>query len=283
MTVKARDFAFACVVRSREDLPTDFPLPDGVDFLLGVFLPMDRLSPDALWQAPARIIVLHDDWLMVVYHPSELVPPVVLPVNSLVVLEFGRLLLNCWVSMSASGETLFLPYRTRHQEDVEPFFAQLRDLFLPETAAKVLGVFGATSNPETGNGERKELSGRSSVQLRFSTPAVLRRVEGWSSDENWLPAQKLSATSESLVWITDRMGRSHDPYETVTRYGCLASLCGTRFTDYCPTAELVFEFAGGPKWRVEVPDGHTDAAYAFLDAFLSCGAWPVRSTRRREP
>jgi hypothetical protein len=282
--VDSRDYAFAYLLRSRKDLPGDFPLPEGADgFSLGLFLPMDRPSPVSAWRAPARIVLLDGNRLTVAFHPSEQVTPEVFALDAITVLEFGRLLLRSWMRIVTPRGTQFLPYHTRDHENAEPFFTQLRNLFLPEESAIPLGVFGAPSDSKVWYAERAALARRTPVQLRFSSPSIRQQVKGWwISAESWLPTQHIALTSKSLLWITDRMEWARDPYGTVTRYGRLTALRGTRFTNRGATAELGFEFSDTPIWNIEVPGEHADAPLAFLEAFHSCRLWPIRSAGRCE-
>lgn len=276
--VDSRGYAFAYVLWSRSDFPEDFLVPEVTDdFSLGLFLPMDRPSPDSLRQTPPRILLLHGDRLTLAFHPSESVRHAAIPLNLVVMLEFGRLFLKSWVKIIASNGTWFLPYHTRDHEDAEPFFAQLRSVSLPDWPGDISIVpsaFGVASDRKVLYAERDALGGHGLVRLRFSSPAVLRREEHWWMPiEEWVPAQYLGVTSKSLVWITDRIGRALDPYATITRYGCLAALRETSFTNGEAEAELRFEFSGSEPWTIGVPCEHADAALAFLDAFLDCGLW----------
>lgn len=274
----SRDYAFAYVLWSRSDFPEDFLVPEVTeDFTLGLFLPMDQPSPDSFWQMPARILLLHGDRLTLAFHPNENVRYAAIPLSSIVMLEFGRLLMKSWVRIISPNGTWFLPHHTRDHEDAQPFFAQLRGMLVPDKSGDISSVpsaFGVASDRKVLHAERDALAGHGSVQLRFSSPAVLRREERrWMLSEGWIPAQYLGVTSKFLVWITDGMGGARDPYGTVTRYGSLAALRETRFTNGEEEAVLRFEFSGSEPWTIGVPCEHADAALAFLDAFHDCGLW----------
>jgi hypothetical protein len=95
--VDSRQYIFAYLIQSEDDLPADFPVPlPRAAFNLGLFLPgggkrFGRSSH------PPRILLVSGDRLVLLTHPSYNQPPLPIPIANIEFFEAGQMLLLGWL------------------------------------------------------------------------------------------------------------------------------------------------------------------------------------------
>ena len=131
--VDSRQYLFAYLIRSLEDVPADFPIPVGDDgFRLGLLLPRDE--PDWFGRSayPTRILLLSGGAIVILPHPTMSEPVVRIPLQELLFVEAGHILLIGWLRFVEKESEHKLPYNTRSGRSVEEFLRILREEYLPE-------------------------------------------------------------------------------------------------------------------------------------------------------
>jgi hypothetical protein len=97
--VDSRQYLFAYLIRSLDDVPADFPIPAGDGgFRLGLFLPRDE--PDWFGRSsyPTRIALLSGGAIVILHHPKLNEPVIRIPLQELLFVEAGHILLIGWLA-----------------------------------------------------------------------------------------------------------------------------------------------------------------------------------------
>jgi hypothetical protein len=153
--VDSRQYIFAYLIRSLEDVPADFPIPAGDSgFRLGLFLPRDE--PDWFGRSayPTRILLLSGRAIVILSHPKTRETVIRIPLQQLLFVEAGHILLIGWLRFVEKGSDHKLPYNTRSARPVEEFLRVLREEYLPGTLdMSASGRAGPAPTPHPGRGE----------------------------------------------------------------------------------------------------------------------------------
>lgn len=122
----SRSYIIAWVIRSEDDLPADFPIPEGAkNFQVGLFLPRDDSGRFGRSHYPPRVVLLQDDAMVALTHPAHDDKPARIALGDLAFCEFGHFLLIGWLRFVAAGHEIRLPYNTRCQQPVDEFLDAL--------------------------------------------------------------------------------------------------------------------------------------------------------------
>jgi len=133
--VDSRQYIFAYLIRSPDDVPADFPIPSGDEgFRLGLFLPRDEPDWSGRCSYPTRILLLSGGAIVILPHPKmgELV--IRIPLQELLFIEAGHILLIGWLRFVAKCSEHKLPYNTCSARPVVEFLSALREEYLPGTS-----------------------------------------------------------------------------------------------------------------------------------------------------
>ena len=124
--VDSRRYIFPYLIRSADDLPADFPIPESaVGFQIGLFLPRD--NPDWFGRSgyPPRIILLQRDALVLATHPRYDAEAVRLALSDLAFYAAGHFLLIGWLRFVTAEAEIYLPYNTRSERPIGAFLDSL--------------------------------------------------------------------------------------------------------------------------------------------------------------
>jgi hypothetical protein len=153
--VDSRQYLFAYLIRSPDDVPADFPIPVGDSgFRLGLFLPRDE--PDWFGRSsyPTRILLLSGGAIIILPHPKMSEPVIRIRLQELLFVEAGHMLLIGWLRFVEKGSDHKLSYNTRSARPVEEFLRVLREEYLPGTLdMSASGWACPAPTPQPGRGE----------------------------------------------------------------------------------------------------------------------------------
>ena len=268
--VDSRQYIFAYLIRSPDDVPADFPIPaaDG-GFRLGLFLP--REEPDWFGRSsyPTRILLLSGGAIVILPHPKMREPVIRIPLQEILFVEAGNILLIGWLRFVAKGSEHKLPYNTRSGRPVEEFLRILREEYLPGAPDLSPGAplgFGEPLDLKFRNAEYFELDAGERVLFRFFSPATKTIRRHWIFPwESWVPGDLVALTNRRVLWITDRVQERHAAYGTVTRsapVGALAQLTCQRTDEDCA---LLVEFSSEASWPIPLPPERQAEARRFAE------------------
>jgi hypothetical protein len=130
MEIDSRQYAFSYLIRSPEQIPADFPLPEFARYQIALFLPRD--DPDWFGRRayPPRILLLDRDTIVVLTHPCYDQPPVRLALADIEFYEIGQLLLIGWMRFVTARSELRLPFNTRSAPSMNEFLDALAQRYL---------------------------------------------------------------------------------------------------------------------------------------------------------
>jgi len=268
--VDSRQYIFAYLIRSLEDVPADFPIPaaDG-GFRLGLFLPRDE--PDWFGRStyPTRILLLSGGAIVILPHPKTREPVIRIPLQELLFVEAGHILLIGWLRFVEKESEHKLPYNTRSGRSVEEFLRVLLEEYLPETLdLSPCGRFGFGEplDLKFRNAEYFELDAGERVLLRFFSPATKKIRRRWIFPwQSRVPGDLVALTNRRVLWITDRVQERYEPYGTVTRSApvrALTQLTCRRTEESCA---LLVRFSSDASWRIPLPLDRQAEAQRFAE------------------
>jgi hypothetical protein len=268
--VDSRQYLFAYLIRSLEDVPADFPIPAGDGgFRLGLFLPRDE--PDWFGRSayPTRILLLSGKAIVILAHPTMSEPVVRIPLQELLFVEAGHILLIGWLRFVEKDVEHKLPYNTRSGRPVEEFLRVLREEYLPgEPDLSPCGLlgFGEPLDLKFRNAEYFELDAGERVLFRFFSPATKKIRKHWIFRwESWAPGDLVALTNRRVLWITDRVQERYAAYGTVTRFapvGALVQLtCQRTDEDWA----LSVKFSSEASWSIPLPLERQAEAQRFAE------------------
>ena len=253
----SRLYVYAFLMRSAEDLPADFPVPETADGLrLGLFLPRWEGGSRRAKPSGARILALCRDRLVIRFHPREEERPLCLPLQDLVFLELGRFLLRGWLRVVWNAGEMTLPYHARYSDPLDQFLLAFREAWLGTRAtvdgraSRSLGPppdlkYQAEEAAELGSGER--------ALLRFFNPPALRIARRVLRRRSWSPGDLLTLTQQRILWITDRWGGHHASYGVSKSYAPLDLVRHLTVVRYGKPPVLVVAFRGQAQWAIPLP------------------------------
>jgi len=272
--VDSRQYMFAYLIRSLDDVPPDLPIPAGDGgFRLGLFLPRDE--PDWFGRSsyPTRILFLSGGAIVILSHPKMSEPVIRIPLQQLLFVEAGHILLIGWLRFVANGSEQKLPYNTRSGRSVEEFLRILREEYLPGTPdpspCGPLG-FGEPLDLKFHNAEYFELDAGERVLLRFFSPVTKKIRRHWIFRWEWrAPGDLVALTNRRVLWITERVQERYEAYGTVTRSApvrALAQLTCRRTAENCA---LLVEFSSEASWSIPLPLERQAEAQRFAEGGCS--------------
>lgn len=248
-------------LRSREDCPLDFALPDSVSgFDAGIFLPGE--DPD--WQGrsryPPRVLFLEGGALTVVSHASTGEPAQRWPLERISAVESGHLLLKGWLRFAGSGFDYTVRYNTRGAPAVDRFMSCFRSQLLRDKhALDAAGVhLGDRLDIKFGNALESELDSAEFVQMQLFQPPEV-------SGKRRLAGDLLALTDRRLLWITDREKGSRCRYGSIASYAPIGAVSHAGLVP----GGLQFHLNGAPVWLVPVAPACTEAAERLAAAIVT--------------
>jgi hypothetical protein len=266
----SRTYRFIYPLLTNADIPSDFPKEVRErSFEAGIFLPQD----DSNWftrppQFPARLLLLEEQALSIIPHPTSGQGPVTISWRDLIQLETGYILLLGWMKFTTHNGVHELLYNTRASRPLEKFLSLLRQRWLRHDDTRHIEVspvlVGEALDIKFRNLMHFEMDPEEKVIVQFFQPPVktetkyflLRRI-------SCLPGHLLLLTSESrLLWITDDYRQTRELYAGISR-----SAPARVFRNCClelvkEQLHLVLSFEADPVWYIPVR-GSTEDALVF--------------------
>lgn len=255
--VDSREYAFAYLIRSPEDVPADFPIPEPERFRTGLFLPRD--GPDWFGRRayPPRILLLDADAILVLTHPRYNQTPVRLELSDIVCYELGHIFLIGWIRLVTARSVIHLPYNTGLDRSVSEFLDAFLKKYIgsgmecgneaPLTFGPLLDIkFGNCLSAAMRPGERL-------CAIWFSPPYQVSRRWGPFRVHTDAGGDLAAYTDRRVLWVTDRCNGRYE------RYGSVASTAPARFVtdaqchrdgDQCT---LKISLHSGASWSIPSP------------------------------
>jgi hypothetical protein len=276
--VDSRQYIFAYLIRSLDDVPADFPIPaaDG-GFRLGLLLPRDEPDWFGRPSYPTRILLLSGAAIVILPHPKTREPVIRIPLQQLLFVEAGHILLIGWLRFVEKGSEHKLPYNTRSVRPVEEFLRVLREEYLPGTLdvspRGPLG-FGEPLDLKFSNTEYFELDAGERVLFRFFSPVTKKIRRHWIFRwESWVPGDLVVLTNRRVLWVTDRVQERYAAYGTVTRSApvrALAQLTCQRTAEDCA---LLVKLSSEASWSISLPLERQAEAQRFAEEVTRSCQW----------
>jgi hypothetical protein len=232
----SRDYIVAFELNSTNDCPPDFELPSSMAaYDTGLFLPRGDRDP--------CVLLLKDDTLHIVSHPSTGEAPRRCAMGQISSVESGHMLLKGWLRFSGSGFDYTIRYNTRGIGPVLRFMRCFRDgLLRGGPHGTSVADAGGGLDIKFGNALALEMDSEETVLVQvFQPPREVRR-------HHWLAGDLLALTSRRLLWITDRERGFYSRYGSIATYAPLEAVAGVaadRGADF-----LQVELKDGSAWRI---------------------------------
>jgi hypothetical protein len=262
MEIDSRQYAFAYLIRSPEQIPADFPVPEFARYRIVLFLPRD--DPDWFGRrayAP-RILLLDQDAIVVLTHPRYDVPQVRLALEDLLYYEIGHILLIGWMRFITIGPEILLPFNTRSGRLINEFLNALGQQFLTnrtDCASEQKVEFGLPLDIKFKNCLAMAIGPGERVCATWFHPPV-RKVRRWG------PFRVRAETGGDLVAVTDRRvlwitDQCQDRYE---RYASIVSSTPMHRVMNIEVQEnaLVIRLDASASWSIQIPAEGCAEAFA---------------------
>jgi len=266
--VDSRQYIFAYLIQSEDDVPADFPVPlSGEGFKLGLFLP--RYPPNWFGRSshPPRILLLSSDHLVLLTHPRYNQPPQPIPVSNIVFFEAGQMLLVGWLRFVTAQSDIELAYNTRSHHRVREFLRVLMDAYLPELPGADRGdaaVFGPLLDIKFANCLNEALERNEWVRARlFSPPVEVSRRWGPLRRRSQTAGDLVAFTNRRVVWISDRWNGRYERYGSIIRTAPVHALTATHCFRTEKDRTLILSFLGGASWNIPLSSERYDDARRF--------------------
>ncbi len=262
--VDSRQYIVAFELHSPRGCPPDFHLPPSLSgFDTGLFLPRD--DPDWFGRCsyPPRILLLKGSVLYILPHPSTHGPACECPIEKLVSVESGQMLLKGWLRFTGAGFDCTLPYNTRGFPCVFSFMRRLRDKALggaaPNGAPEVR--LGAGLDIKFANALTRELDSGEQVAAQFFQPPKELKSNRWLIPRrHWLPGDLVVVTGRRLLWISDRERGSYSRYGSVASYAPLGAVRALELIPDRGGLTLDVALRGESHWQIPIrPENRRDA------------------------
>ena len=279
MNIDSRDYIVTFELSSIADCPADFRLPAALaGFEAGLFLPRD--DPDWLGRSayPPHVVLLRDGHLDVIAHPSAADPEWECPLEDLVSVEAGHMLLKGWFRFTGCASQRTLPFNMRGYRAVSRFTRRFRQRWLgAETALATDGA--AVGTPELGIKFRYALSGEldrdeTARSLVFQPSRTIRRRRWLLPTIQRTPSDLVALTGRRLLWISDRDRTSYAPYGTVTSSMPLKRVAGANVMSSAEGCTLEIRTLSGITWKIPLAGDRRDETEAFASGLNSMGTAP---------
>jgi hypothetical protein len=264
MEIDSRQYAFSYLIRSPEQIPADFPLPEFTRYQTVLFLPRD--DPDWFGRRayPPRILLLDRDAIVVLTHPRYDQPPVRLALEDIEYYEIGQLLLIGWMRFVTAQSELRLPFNTRSAPSIGGFLDALAQQYFtgrvdranehPSQDAELDIKFKNCFAMTIAKGEQ--------VHAKFFNPPV-RKFRRWRPFRVRAETggDLLAVTDRRVVWITDQCRKRYE------RYGSVVSSTPTpRVTSVeVQNHALLIRLHASLSWSIPLPTDRRAEAEVFAD------------------
>jgi hypothetical protein len=275
--VDSRRYIFPYSIRSTDDLPADFPIPESAKgFQIGVFLPRDHPDWFGRSRYPPRILLLHRDAILVLTHPRYDTEPVRLALSDIAFYAAGHFLLIGWLRFATAECEVDLPYNTRSERPINEFLDSLVGRS-PWTAADALvrpGVppaeFGPSLDIKFTNLLTAAIRTGEPLGARWFNPPA-ERIRRWGPFRVRSKAggDLVACTNQRLIWIRDQCNDRYERYGSITSVAPLRGIESMQCRRADEGGDLTVAFHGGLSWRIPLSPGAYAEAEAFAEAFMS--------------
>jgi hypothetical protein len=278
--IDSRDYIVTFELSSIEDCPADLRLPPELGgFEAGLFLPRD--DPDWFGRSayPPRVVLVRERHLHVIAHPSAAEPHWECPLEDLVAVEAGHMLLKGWFRFTGCAFDKILWFNMRGYRAVSRFICQFRQRWLGEPEADPATNRTAAGDPELGvkfgNALSAELDrGETSRSLLFQPSRAFRRRRWFLPRVRRTPSDLVALTGRRLLWISDRDRTSYAPYGTVTSSMRLNRVAGANVISTADGCTLEIRTAAGITWNIPLAGDRRDETDAFASELNSIAPVP---------
>jgi hypothetical protein len=263
MEIDSRQYAFSYLIRSPEEVPGDFPVPEFARYRIVLFLPRD--DPDWFGRRayPPRILLLDQDAIVVLTHPLYGEPPVRLALADVLYYEIGQVLLIGWMRFVTTGPETRLPFNTRSDRLVNEFLDELGHRYLAsrmECASEPKVEFGLPLDIKFRNCLAMAIGPGERVCATWFNPPV-RKFRRWGPFRVRAETggDLAAVTDRRVLWITDQC---KDRYE---RYASIVSSTPIRRVIHTEVREnaLLIQLHASVFWSIPVPAGRCAETEAF--------------------
>lgn len=263
MEIDSRQYAFSYLIRSSEQVPADFPVPEFASYKIVLFLPRD--DPDWFGRRayPPRILLLDQDAIVVLTHPLYGEPPVRFALGDIVYYEIGQVLLIGWMRFVTTGSEIRLPFNTRSERLINEFLNALGQQFLTsrtQCANEAKVEFGLPLDIKFKNCLALAIGLGERVCTTWFNPPM-RKLRRWGPFRVRVEAggDLVAVTDKRVIWITDQC---KDRYE---RYGSVVSSTPIRRVMNTEVQEntLLIRLDASVSWSIPVPTEGREEAEAL--------------------
>jgi hypothetical protein len=268
--IDSRDYIVAFGLRSINDCPPDFDLPDSLaGFDTGLFLPRGDRDWFGRPLYPPRVLLLKSGTLHIVSHPGAAEPPFQCAMERISSVESGQMLLKGWLRFSGSGFDYTVRYNTRGFRAVFRFMRSFRDKLLrdalPDGTSSVR--LGAGLDIKFTNALARELDSGETIATQFFQPAKEVKSRWWLDPRRrWMAGDLLALTGKRLLWITDRERGSYSRYGSVASYAPLGAVRTIDLASAGGGRVLRIDPSPSPPWVVPLAPGFERVAGEFAAA-----------------
>jgi hypothetical protein len=266
--VDSRQYIFAYLIQSEDDVPADFPVRlSGENVKLGLFLP--RYAPNRFGRSshPPRILLLSGDRLVLLTHPRYSQPPLPIPVSNIEFFEAGQMLLIGWLRFVTAQSAIELAYNTRSHHRVREFLRVLMDAYLPkipDADRADTTVFGPPLDIKFAYCLSEALERNEWVRARlFSPPVEMSRRWGPLRRRSQTSGDLVAFTNRRVVWITDRWNGRYERYGSIIRTAPVYALTAIHCSRTEKDRTLILSFCGGASWTVPLSSERCEDAKRF--------------------
>ena len=276
--IDSRQYVFSYLIRSPEDVPADFPIPEPKRLLIGLFLPRD--DPDWFGRRayPPRILFLNSSTLLILTHPRYDEPPVRLALEDIEFYEIGHLLLIGWIQMVTAQMKLRLPYNTRSDRPVGEFLDAFAQQYLPSAIDSGSGILGLPLDIKFRNCLAAAVVKGERVLAKWFSPAQ----EGF---RRWGPfriraeagGDLVALTDRRILWITDRCNGRYERYGSILSTTPLRRVAGALGLRDNRQSSLVIRLRSGASWSIPLSSERFAEAESFareVEAAVNRGILP---------
>jgi hypothetical protein len=266
--VDSRQYVFAYLIRSPEDVPADFPIAEPERLRIGLFLPRD--GPDWFGRRayPPRILLLDADAILMLTHPRYDQPPVRVALSDIVFYEIGHLLLIGWIRLVTARSAIHLPYNTGSDRPVSEFLNAFLHQYLPAAMEwrNEAGPpkFGPPLDIKFGNCLAAALrSGERVCAIWFNPPYQMSRRWGPFRIRRGTGGDLVAYTDRRVLWITDRCDGRYERYGSVVSTAPVRGVMGAQCRLDGDEGALTISLQCGASWSIRFPSERGADAEAF--------------------
>lgn len=279
--VDSRQYVFSYLIRSPEDVPADFPIPEPERLRIGLFLPRD--GPDWFGRRayPPRILLLDADAILMLTHPEYDEPPLRVALPDILFYEIGHLLLIGWLRFVTARSAIHLPYNTGSDRPVSDFLDALVKEYLAggvERGSEAAVTFGPPLDIKFGNCLAAAMRpGERLYAMWFNPPHEVSRRWGPFRVRTWIGGDLVAYTDQRVLWITDRCNGRYERYGSVVSTAPARGVVGAQ----CDKRALTISFHSA-SWSIPFPSERLADAEGFAREVETAIMRETLSRRRSE-